>query len=256
MLTKELETLLRAKYSGTEYALFFNVADGTGTGAGRWADAIAINLWPSRGLELEGFELKVSRGDWQRELKNPAKAEAVCRYCDRWSVVAADQSIVRDGELPPTWGLLVPRGTGLGVVVKAPKLSPCPLDRSFVAAIARRATEQGAEAGQLAAQYERGKEAGQNERAYELKELRETAEKVAEFEKVTGISLDASNYGRFHYHDGGKIGAAVLQVLSDGSEVNGTLGSIRNFAQRLVTEITDMLGDEPQAPAGNKRRRA
>ena len=36
-------------------------------GGGRYADAIAMNLWPSRGLAVHGFEIKISRGDWQRE---------------------------------------------------------------------------------------------------------------------------------------------------------------------------------------------
>jgi hypothetical protein len=40
------------------------------------ADAIARHLWPSQGLELIGFELKVSRSDWLREIKDPYKCES------------------------------------------------------------------------------------------------------------------------------------------------------------------------------------
>ena len=45
-------------------------------------------VWPSRGLYLHGFEIKVHRNDWLRELKNPAKAEEIAGYCHFWWVVA------------------------------------------------------------------------------------------------------------------------------------------------------------------------
>jgi hypothetical protein len=255
MRTKELESLLKARYSGAEYALFFNVADGTGAGVGRWADAIAINLWPSRGLEIEGFELKVSRGDWQRELANPAKAEAVCKYCDRWSVVVAEAGIVRDGELPPTWGLMVANGNGLRVAVKPPKLKPCELDHSFVAAIARRATEQGAEAEALKAEYDRGVESGKQAGSYDRRKLEETAERVKAFTLATGIDLNADYTSRFHWQDPTKIGAAVLQVLKEGDGIVSQMMQLRTYAATVVGEIDSMLDVKP-IPEPKRRRRA
>ena len=45
-------------------------------------DAVIMSLWPSRGLELHGVEIKVSRADWKREAADPAKAEAIAAYCD------------------------------------------------------------------------------------------------------------------------------------------------------------------------------
>ena len=255
MRTNELNQLLKARYSGAEYALFFNVADGTGTGVGRWADAVAINLWPSRGLEIEGFELKVSRSDWQRELANPAKAEAVCKYCDRWTVVVGEASIVRDGELPPTWGLMVASDKGLRVVVKPPKLAPCALSRSFVAAIARRAVEQRAEAEELKAEFERGKEAGRNEGSYEREQLQETAERVKAFTERTGIDLSADYTSRFHWQDPAKIGAAVLQVLKEGDGIVSQMMRLRTYAATVVGDIDAMLDIKP-AEQPKRRRRA
>jgi len=32
-----------------------------------------MDLWPSGGLEIHGHEVKVSRSDWLRELKEPEK---------------------------------------------------------------------------------------------------------------------------------------------------------------------------------------
>jgi hypothetical protein len=124
-----------------EWCVMTEVANGTGS-ASRYADAIAMNLWPSRGLALHGFEIKVSRGDWLRELKDPAKADLIGAYCDFWWVVTPE-GIVQDGELPDGWGLMVPnKGTKLRVVTKASKTTAKSVDRSFVAAMLRRAQDQ------------------------------------------------------------------------------------------------------------------
>lgn len=109
--------------------------------ATRSADAIAMSLWPSLGLELHGFEFKVSRADWLRELKDPRKAETFKRYCDRWWLVAGSSAIVRPGELPNGWGMLVLQGDRLVRLADAPRLDPQPVTRPFLAALLRRADE-------------------------------------------------------------------------------------------------------------------
>jgi hypothetical protein len=141
MNTAEILQRLQGRYAAPEWAYFEQIRDAAGFHACRTADAIAMNLWPSRGLEVHGFEVKVSRADWRKEMKNPAKAEAVSQFCDRWWVVVGDAAIVKEGELPPTWGLLVPRGKGLAKKVDAPQLEPEPMDKSFVAALLKRASE-------------------------------------------------------------------------------------------------------------------
>ncbi|QNJ56375.1 hypothetical protein KNV19_gp61 [Gordonia phage Portcullis] len=70
----------------------------------RTADALAIDTWMSKGMELHGFEVKCSRSDWLTELKQPEKSEAFRRICDRWWLVTSDPSIVKPGELPDGWG--------------------------------------------------------------------------------------------------------------------------------------------------------
>lgn len=143
MNTAELKNLVAKRFSAPEYGLLWEVGNSTGFGCNRHCDGLAMSLWPSRGLHLIGLDLKVSRGDWIKELKNPAKAEAIYKFCDRWYLVAGDDSIVRDGELPASWGLLKPGKAGtLLDVVGATILKPKPPPRSFLAAIFRRATEQ------------------------------------------------------------------------------------------------------------------
>src|SRR3546814_12197781 len=50
----------------------------------RVADAIAIDCWTSKGQEIHGHEVKVSRSDWLAELRDPDKAEAFRPYVNRW----------------------------------------------------------------------------------------------------------------------------------------------------------------------------
>lgn len=139
--TAEIKALLRERYPKDSYAYMEEVPNGTGGNKSRSADALVMSLWPSRGLYLYGFEVKASRADWLNELKQPAKADAICRFCDFWYLVAGDESIVQPGELPPTWGLIVPSGGKLRVRVEAPKLEAQPITRAFLAGLFRAAQD-------------------------------------------------------------------------------------------------------------------
>lgn len=83
---------------------------------------------------VHGFEVKVSRGDWLRELRDPSKAEHWVRYCHHWWVVAP-KGVVKLEELPPNWGLLQPAGARLRAEVKAPLLTAEDMPSPFVIAI-------------------------------------------------------------------------------------------------------------------------
>lgn len=131
--------LIAAKFAAPEWATMFEVAPRTGGGT-RYADAVAVNLWQSRGHAVHGFEIKVSRGDWLRELKDPAKAEEIQRFCDYWTIVAP-KGVVADGELPPTWGMLEMRADRLMQVRAGPKLDAQPVTRAFFASLMRRGHE-------------------------------------------------------------------------------------------------------------------
>jgi hypothetical protein len=73
----DVYALLCRKFAGTAYAVLPQVANGTGHAAGRWLDAVVASLWPSRGLWLHGFEIKVRRDDWLQALREGQKAVAV-----------------------------------------------------------------------------------------------------------------------------------------------------------------------------------
>lgn len=243
LTTADVEQLLRLRYPRNTHALFFGVHDGAGFDKTRTADAIAMGLWPSRGLHLTGFEIKASRSDWLRELKNPAKAESLIRYCDHWYIVAASSEIVRVDELPPTWGLMYPVGTGtLRLAIPAPALPAVAPDRSFLAALLKKSTEQCVDVEMLAAARDEGFGEGKKEAKRSLEgaraEYQQLSKTVREFEQASGISIQQAWQG------GKEIGDAVRFVLSRRHETErGTLRRMLTDAQNLVQMIEKTLGE-------------
>lgn len=185
--------LIATKFAAPEWATMFEVAPKTGGGT-RYADAVAVNLWQSRGHAVHGFEIKVSRSDWLRELKDPAKAEEIQRFCDYWTIVAP-KGVVVDGELPPTWGLLEMRADRLMQVKAPPKLDAQPFTRGFFASLMRRGHEglDLLSAEKLEAERAAMQKTIDERVEYELKhrtrELSSLKEEIASFEKETGLSF-------------------------------------------------------------------
>lgn len=110
--------------NGIRYTRAEHVKVSTGFAAQRICDYMAMDLWTGygtlRGPKLHGHEVKVSRSDWLTELRDPDKAEAFRRYCDFWWLVVSDKDIVKTGELPEGWGLMVAHGRSVRVVTPAP----------------------------------------------------------------------------------------------------------------------------------------
>lgn len=81
-MSESVFELLRRRYPAPAWAFLEEVRNQTGYARTiRTADALAMSLYPSRGLHLHGFEVKVSRADWFRELNDPKKAEEIAAYC-------------------------------------------------------------------------------------------------------------------------------------------------------------------------------
>lgn len=123
--------------NGPRYTVATHVRSHAGFDARRTADFVAMDLWPSKGLALHGHEVKVSRSDWLVELKHPEKAAEFIPYVDYWWLVVADAAIVKHGELPRTWGLMVARDGYLQVARPAKRLNPLPTPRTMMAALLR-----------------------------------------------------------------------------------------------------------------------
>jgi hypothetical protein len=208
----DVRAALRLRFAAPAWAVFDEVGNGTGARRYRHADMVAVSLWPSRGLELHGVEIKVSRSDWLNELKDPAKADEIQKFCDRWWIAVGDAAIVRDGELPPTWGLLVLSKGKTTCKVEAPKLTPEPLSITFVAALLRRASEAADRLRQagFSEGYTKGLASAPKEGQQEIHSL-ETKLKylhgtVAAFEEASGVKIEKA-------WQAGDIGAAVKRVM-------------------------------------------
>lgn len=112
--------LLCARYAtvggnGPRYVFMPHVRSAPGFDARRTLDAVVMDLWRSAGNALHGFEVKVSRSDWLRELADPSKAGQFLPLLDRFWIVAP-RGVVLLEELPVGWGLLVPVGDQLRAV--------------------------------------------------------------------------------------------------------------------------------------------
>ena len=103
-----LHDALARRFAAPEWASMFEASIHD-----RRADFIAANLWKSRGHLTVAVEIKISRGDWLRELKTPQKQETIADYVDAIYLAVPDAKIVAPGELPDGWGLLVRRGSTL-----------------------------------------------------------------------------------------------------------------------------------------------
>lgn len=135
----EMRAALRRRFAAPEHAIAYEVAQGTGAAARRRLDAIAMQLWPSRGLDLHGIEIKVTRQDWRREKAAPEKAEEIARFCD-YFWIAAPKDVVPVAELPSAWGLLELDGEAMATRVPATKTDAQEVDRPFLAAMLRAAS--------------------------------------------------------------------------------------------------------------------
>jgi hypothetical protein len=215
MTAREIMAALAKRHPAPAWAFLEQVRNGTGWArAPRTADALAMSCWPSRGLELHGFEVKVSRGDWIRELAEPAKAEEILSYCDRWWLVTPAKGVMQEGELPPTWGHMVVDGRGASIKTPAPAWRAKPLDRIFLAAILRKVHESHVSLDSLGerlrAEFTRGKDEGTRSVESNADALKNLTEKVQRFEAASGVSIARS------WEQSERIGAAVRQVLEKG----------------------------------------
>jgi len=115
--------LLHKRYSqksqnGAVVAPRYICAEHVRTRAGfdcRTMDFAAVDTWESSmrdgSLTVHGVEVKVSRSDWLRELKDPAKSEQTMAWAThRWLAIPI-RTLIAPGELPEGWGLLVMQGT-------------------------------------------------------------------------------------------------------------------------------------------------
>lgn len=207
MSAADVVQCLKGFFPAPAWAFLEQVADGTGARQHRWADAVAMSVWPSRGYDIHGIEIKVSRYDWLHELRQPKKSTAVQQYCNRWWIATPDDAIIMPGELPPTWGWMVVKGKTMKVVSPAPPLKPKPVSLEFVASILRNVQKADEHAIEVRIRKERH-EAHEIGGKYHREKYERLRQQCEEFKAKSGIEITE--------YSGEDIGEAVetLQRLS------------------------------------------
>ncbi len=245
MSTKQLKRMLKELHRPPQWAIFFEVANATGQAKARIADAVAMNLWPSRGLTIRGFEIKVSRSDYKRENDIPQKAEEIAAYCDEWWIVTPKDLIKTPAiELPAAWGLLEASEGKLRVTKAAKRTKAKSLDRAFGAAFFRAAHKEidrlerqtislSDIADRLSCEYKRGYAAGKEDALAEVKRLKQIIdqkEKVLhDFKERTGIQLGVFSADR------------DITYYNRGKQLTEELGNLNRHASILEREAEAML---------------
>lgn len=241
--SEDVRAALREFYAAPTWAILFEVASETGGTATRRADALAMSLWPSRGLEIHGFEIKVDRRDWQRELKAPKKAEEIARFCNRWWIVASP-NVVKLDELPAGWGLLLFEDGALRAVKDAPPQEPVQITRRFLASLLRSASEQSPAEKVVRAAVEKARKEERDIATTQVERARARAREdlvalqkvVSDFEAASGVHLST-------YANGTRIGEAVRVVLDNGLEAH------RSRIERAAHLLRSVLADCEKALA-------
>lgn len=243
LTAEQVIAAIRARYTPDgqvpEWVVLEQVRNQQGFGGAtpiRTFDALMVGLWESRGHPIHGFEIKVSKGDWKRELKAPDKADPLVRHVSYWWV-AAPAGVVDPTTLPDGWGLQVTDGKRLRTVREAAKREALPPTWSMVAAILKRAAEQVTNHAQLRAEYQRGRKAGREEveQGYEFTSLRDGRDRLQKvidaFEEASGLSLPT-----YSSDSATKLGAAVRMVLDNHDSPARHIARMREAAQRFLEE--------------------
>jgi hypothetical protein len=235
----DIRAAMLKKWAAPEWATMWEVNNGTGINGGRrYADAIMMSLWPSRGLELHGVEIKVRKSDWKREAADPTKAELIAAYCDRWWI-HTPPGIVDLTELPPAWGLREWSGRQWKTIKEAERTEARPMDRAFLAALLRRNDE---------AQKKHARDMLEVERARMEQQFRDRVETrirqanrdheslkcaVNTFAAQTGLDIRQSSWGGWDF----EAVAPVINALK-----GRDLAWVQSTLEGTHRQLTDLCG--------------
>lgn len=233
----QIRQAMSKRWAPPEYAVMWEVGRATGAVSNqRYADAIIMSLWPSRGLELHGVEIKVSRSDWKREAADPTKAEAIAAYCDRWWIHTGPGVIQDTSEIPPMWGAREFDGRAWRTIKEAERTDAKACDRVFLAALLRRA--DGESRWQIDQQARVIADAAvkasddhiEREIARRSVDAKAARRQIADFEEASGLT-----FREFTLGDAKRIGAMVKAVSAVGlDKTYGGVSAILNTMRSMV----------------------
>lgn len=237
--SRDIQDALRVYYPSGEWAIAFEVGNSTGFQCSRHADAVAMSLWPSRGLAIHGVEIKVSKTDFKKELETPEKADAVARYCDYWWV-AAPKGLLHPDALPLSWGLLEFNGS-IKVKKQAKELEALSIDRRFCGALFRAVVKEDEYRLNKAVEkrtvdvHRLAEESVENAVKRREEEIREAKMALRKIEMETGIPIDDLRWRDTSFIE------AVKKVLNHQEPPTYRIKSMVNAAERFAAELKQLL---------------
>lgn len=239
MKASEVKDLLRDMHSDvSRWVTAEEVPVKTG-GGNRRLDFVAMECWESRGHALWGFEVKVSKADLAREIREPSKHTCFFECLDYYSI-AAPEEIVDVDTVPEAWGIVVVRNNEIRW-----RRMPQPLHgdrlleetpKSFVASFARRAVACSGGRDACRQAREQGIEAGKR-RAFEEAEskAKRLQESIDAYEMVfKELGLDPLNARWTSYE------RAVLKEYEEFRKLS--LPSIRRAIPSVIEELRALEG--------------
>ena len=259
----EIVKLLAEKYNDPgHYVCATEVSNGTGSYACRRVDFVAVDCWPSSGLNIMAFEIKISKSDFRRELFDPSKHNIFFDEIDNYSIVAPDYVLDDQRIIPPKWGIVhVVRNDGGGLELKTVR-KPLALHdekdrrvgRGFMASLVRAIDKQSATKIRLVEERDK----------LEAKIRSEVEEKMAHGRVVTSweyqrlceyrdvcAKLDISGYGgtisEWEAKELRQARSVVRDIKSFETRVRSMLDGARS-AHRSVKELLESM-NKPAAHA-------
>jgi hypothetical protein len=251
------KSLIRKRHDGDGWLVFYELANRIGFGNKRWADAFALGVWTSTNYETHLYEMKASRSDLIKELRDPTKSDGVGKYAKyRWLVL--DNNISTEGlVIPSIWGILTPTVRGgsqmLKVVRKAPPQKHKPLDANFVIAMIRNATEKYVQTAdhqrvvEELSDLKRGQTRAATPDEEDLivknirleRELKDLKSHIERFEAESGVELAGKGY---HMGQIGSVVKLVIELQEHGNAFDA-LGQhvyhLSTVAERMDTVARD-----------------
>ena len=140
MDSKQIEDALRVLHPPEAWGFFTEMANALWIDSYRRFDVYAVAYWKSLKYERRVYEIKISRGDWRREMNEPRKRmEALAK--SNTFYFAAPKGMIRLDELPEECGLIEVDGDRARIRRKAPWRECEQPGWNFFLTIARRASQ-------------------------------------------------------------------------------------------------------------------
>ena len=144
MTESDVLALLKERYDWSvtqmEWVFFalLRTATGYGTLLGdvRTMDGWALNCWPSQDFRSIAFEVKLTKGDFKKEMDEPKKRVPAMRLSNQFYFVAP-RGVLAPMEIPEDCGLMVVQDGKLRQLKEAPRRDRDDLPMEFVASILR-----------------------------------------------------------------------------------------------------------------------